>query len=144
MPRHLGRPKGAKNKTTIERNRIAAEIAARTVIDAKTTGKKLAKEVLDDLMHLFVGMAAHHQPTPPGAPPVAGARPDEARFEKYARLALETARALASYQSPTFRAIVVAPAPDANQPEQRKRFTLTIFEGGKPPPPMIEQKANRK
>jgi hypothetical protein len=121
-----GRHRGTPNKATIEK----ALIAARTVAGAKLAAKKLAKEVLEDFMLLFAGMAAHHQPTPPGHPQ----NPHESKTEflRYAGMAIDCAHKLAPYQSPTFRAVMVAPAPDANAPEKRKRFTLTIFQGGKP------------
>lgn len=38
---------------------------------------------------------------------------DEDKFGKWARLAIECAAKLAPYQSPTFRAVVVGPTPDA-------------------------------
>jgi len=60
-----GRHRGTPNKATTEK----ALIAARTVADTKVAGKKLAKEVLEDFMLLFAGMAAHHQPTPADRPP---------------------------------------------------------------------------
>jgi hypothetical protein len=91
-------------------------------------GEKLAKEHLSDLLNVFAGMATYYQPTFPGMP-TQNPNADEDKFEKWARLAIECAAKLAPYQSPTFRAVVVAPAPDANQPEKRKRFTLSIFDG---------------
>lgn len=103
-----GRSKGTPNKATIEKDRIAAEIAARTVADAQVSGKKLAKEVLDEFMHLFAGMAAHHQPLPKGQINADPKRnPDRAEFDKYAMLAVDCARRLAPYQSPTFQAIAI-------------------------------------
>lgn len=124
--RRGGRIKGIPNKATIQK----ALIAERTVADARSAGRKLAKEVLDDFMHLFVGIAATYQPLPPGTEPRPGATPDEPMFEKYARLAVETAKNLANYQSPTFRAIVVAPPPE-EKGEPVTRFTLTVFEGSR-------------
>lgn len=108
-----GRPRGAlnlKTRETLERQRLeeqakkaerAAEIAARRHI-------KLAKDVLEDFMQLFAGMAAAHQPWPEQQ----GHNPNEneAKFEKYARLAVDTASKLAPFQSPTFKAIAVAAA----------------------------------
>lgn len=120
--RRGGRVKGMPNKTTIER----ALIAERTVADAQASGKKLAKEVLDDFMQLFAGMAAHYQPTPPSAPRQ-NANQNPAEFEKWALHAVDAARMLAPYQSPTFRAVVVAPAPPQNSGRKQTRFTLTIF-----------------
>lgn len=106
-----GRKRGSRNKAVIERERIAAEIAARTVADAKISGKKLAKEVLDDFMHLFAGMAAHHQPIPKGQPIPPGRDPDRAMFEKYAQMAVSCAADLAKYQSPTFKAVQIVDQP---------------------------------
>jgi hypothetical protein len=57
-----GRPRGP-SKATIEK----ALIAERTVSEAKTSGKKLAKEVLEDFMLLFTGMASDFQIGPPAA-----------------------------------------------------------------------------
>src|SRR5262249_43413537 len=58
--RRGGRLKGSRNKATIER----ALIAERVANEAKMAGKKLAKEVLDQFMVLFAGMAAYYQPKP--------------------------------------------------------------------------------
>jgi hypothetical protein len=115
----MGRPRGSKNKAVIQREIIAAEIAQRTVIEARTGGKKLAKEVLEEFMHLFAGMAASRQPLKPEElaelPPEEQLKraPDEEAFEKWARLACEVAADLAKYQSPTFKAVAVSidPAP---------------------------------
>jgi hypothetical protein len=122
-----GRKKGQPNKATLEK----ALIAENVVTEARATGKKLAKEVLDDFMGIFAGMAAYYQPLPAGTVALPGRRrrrPNEAKFENYAKLAVQCAKDLARYQSPTYQAIMVAPAPDQNQPEMRKRFQLTIFE----------------
>lgn len=130
--RRRGRPEGAKSKSTIERELKAARDAEAAV----NSGRKLGKEVLDEFMHLFAGMAAAYQPLPPGTEAVPqGREPNEGKFEKYARLAVQCARDLAPYQSPTFRAIMTAPPPptNPNQPGLRKRFTLTIFEHGAAP-----------
>lgn len=96
-----GRVKGKPNKTTIEK----VLLAERAVAGSRDAGKKLGREVLEDFMLLFAGMAAHYQPQP-----VAGAHPNEHedKFDKYARLACETAKWLAPYQSPTYRAIMVS------------------------------------
>lgn len=107
----MGRPKGVKNKTTIERERIAAEIAARTVMDARKAGKKLGKEALEDFMNVFGNMSVHFQVT---YPEIMAARQSrdlavreemayrENQFIRYAELAIQCARFLAPYQSPTY------------------------------------------
>jgi hypothetical protein len=102
-----GGPKGPRGpqKKTIERALIAEQVVRR----AEMSGEKLAKEILNDFMQLFAGMAASVQPLPPGTkrPPGRG-KPSVRAFEKWARLAVETATQLAKYQSPTFRAIAVS------------------------------------
>lgn len=108
--RRGGRAKGTPNKATIER----AVRAEADVIKHEVSGKKLAKDVLEDFMFLFAGMAAAYQPLPPGAAVPAGREPNEGKFEKWATLAVKTAADLAKYQSPTFRAHAVTttmPAP---------------------------------
>lgn len=107
-----GRKKGGLNKRTIEK----VEEARIAVENSRGAGKKLAKEVLEDFMHLFAGMAASYQPLPPG---IVDARrqPDEEKFQIYAKLAVDTAKALADFQSPKFRAIMVtAPTGDPEKP----------------------------
>jgi len=107
--RGQGRKPGIPNKATVER----ALEAAKQNAEAKANGKKLAKEVLEEFMLLFAGMAAAYQPLPPGTPVPPGREPNEAKFITYAKLATDTAADLAPYQSPTFRAIgVMAPNPD--------------------------------
>jgi len=118
--RRGGRVKGVPNKATIEK----ALLAERAVEQARLNGKKLGKERLEELMEIFIGATAYFQPTiTPGVPSTTG---DWDKFEKWARLAMECAAKLAPYQSPTFRAIVVAPPPAES--DITKRFTLTIFE----------------
>jgi hypothetical protein len=119
--RGAGRPRGP-SKATLEK----ALIAERTVSEAKAAGKKLAKEVLEDFMLLFAGMAADFQIGPPGAAP--NLRADENKFWKFAEAAIDCAHKLAPYQSPTFRAVVVAPGPDPNQSEKTMRIRLKIFD----------------
>lgn len=103
--RPAGRNKGTPNKATTER----AEIARLQNEEARRAGKKLGKELLEDFAHLFAGIAASHQPWPAAM----GKNPheNEERFLTYARLTVEAAKALAEYQSPKFRAIMVH-APD--------------------------------
>ena len=55
------------------------------------------------------------------------AREHEARFERFARYAIDCAHKLAPYQSPTFRAIQIAP-PQNEQLNTVTRFRLTIFD----------------
>ena len=114
-PKIGGRTKGTPNRRTTE----AVERARIDVENAKASGKraiegikkKLAKDVLEEFMMLFAGMAAAYQPLPAGVSPPPGRTPDEGKFQTYAKLAVDTARALADFQSPKFRAIAVVAAP---------------------------------
>lgn len=138
--RRGGRAKGTPNKATLER----ALIAEQEIERAKSSGRKLAKEYLQEFLPVLAGMAAHYQPLPTGMPIPEGRAPNEAKFEKWFGYVLETASKLAPYESPTFRAIVVAPPPPQNKGGRVTVFTLTIFdeEHGQPPPaPLVVEHA---
>jgi hypothetical protein len=87
-----GRAKGTPNKATVERTLIAARVTA----EAEMRGQRLGKEILAKYAAICYGMA--------DARLLEG---NVVEFEKYARLACT--RDLAPYQSPTFRAVDVAP-----------------------------------
>jgi hypothetical protein len=110
-----GRTRGTPNKATIEK----ALVAAARAIDAKAAGRKLAKEVLEDFMLLFAGMAAHFQAAPPGTPPNPYA--DEGSFWKCSEGAIDCAAKLAAYQSPTFKAVAVVPQPALSSTDFERR-----------------------
>lgn len=99
-----GRVKGTPNKATAEREALLARVAAEQ--NQRPPGRKLAREVLDDLMHTFLGMAAQAQPLPEGVVPMPGQKPDPLKFVEYATLAGSFAKDLAAYQSPKFKAVV--------------------------------------
>jgi hypothetical protein len=131
-----GSKKGQKYRKTIERE-ILAE---RVMNEAAMSGKKLGKEVLEEFMVLFMGVAAKFQPTAPTeqALQVWAKSANEPMFEKYAKLALKAASDLAAYQSPKLAAVqVVAPPPERGA--VKKRFTVGIFDGqGRPAPRHID------
>jgi len=118
-----GRRKGDKNKTTIEReerDRLIREAAAAaltkdTVIETldrkNTPDSRRAKKVLETFMELFAGMAATHQPLPPGQvlspADVTRRQPNPALFKEYATLAIDAAKALAPFQDPRYSAMIV-------------------------------------
>jgi hypothetical protein len=78
--------------------------------------QKLGKEILAKYAARFDELAdARH---------LAG---DAAGFERWARLACATAKDLAPYQSPTFRAVVIAPPPDKPGDDVRV-INLKIFD----------------
>jgi hypothetical protein len=98
-----GRKAGVRNKTTQRR----IDAAERAILLAKAGGKRLAREVLEDFLELFSAIALTHQPALPGAE--RNLNYDEKKFEKFARLAVDTATALASYQTPKLKAVLVGP-----------------------------------
>jgi hypothetical protein len=79
-------------------------------------GQKLGKEYLAKYAGLFDEMADERR--------LAG---DVAGFERWARLACATATDLAPYQSPTYRAVVIAPPPDKPGDDVRV-INLKIFD----------------
>lgn len=127
-----GRQRGTPNKRTIEK----MEQAERGIVETRKRGKKLAKERLEEIMELAGGLAAHFVPVRPE-----GQRPNpnanEPLFAKYFSLYLDAARYLAPYQSPTFRAIMIAPpAPEKTmEGEKVRRYRIGVFDhAGKPIP----------
>jgi hypothetical protein len=138
-----GRKAGVRNKT-MQRRIDAAE---RAIVLAKAGGKRLAREVLEDFLELFSAIALTHQPAPPGAE--CNPNYDAARFEKFARLAVATATALACYQTPKLKALLVSPELGQRQSNGAERISpeelaSRLKERGLPPSvfgvdaPMIE------
>jgi hypothetical protein len=127
------RPRGSKNKTTIERELIAArqleerEDAMRDgrheMAAARRSGRKLAREVLDDLMQLGMGLTASYQELAGLTPQrlmaqgeqtvINGAMED--KFWKAAEFTKDCATALANYQSPRLKAAIPMGAPPIPQ-----------------------------
>lgn len=103
-----GRKDGSKNKATIERELLAERIMAE---QKQKPGRKLAKEILDDFMHLAMGLAAQYQPLPYGVAVAPGQTPDEEKFFKYATMAGDFAGKLVKYQSPTMGLMKVSIEP---------------------------------
>ena len=120
-----GRKPGTPNKATIEK----AIIAERIVNEAEMKGRKLGKEVLEEFMVMFAGIAAAHQPGEATREAIKAwsNTKDQVTFERYASLATTTAKELAKYQSPQLRAVMVAPAPQPNQGAKKTKFTFDIF-----------------
>jgi hypothetical protein len=115
--RRGGRKRGSLNLATRER----AAIAARAVTEAKASGRQLAKDVLSDFTEIFKSMAVRYQPL------AGNANADEAKFEKWARLAVDCAARAAPFQSPTFRAVTVVP-PDKTREDDVTVINLKIFD----------------
>lgn len=116
-----GRKRGGANKATIEREALAQRILAE---QAGKPGKKLGKEVLDDFMQLFTGLAAFHQPLPPGQLAGPNQAPDEEKFKTYAKFAIECAKELAGYQSPRLKAVLLSQEVVPGGPAQQAGGTV--------------------
>jgi hypothetical protein len=126
-----GRKPGVPNRATLEREaearlgmereRLLLEAKAaegeRAIKEAAAQGRKLMKHIGFDLAHLFAGLAAFYQPYPqwrqdPASGKAVNANPnfDERKFREYAKLAAETARDFAGYESPKLSAVLVGSA----------------------------------
>lgn len=123
--RRGGRQKGTPNKVTAEQ----ALSAERVLAKAKVSGRRLGKEVLDYYMHVFAEIADTERAAALTEKPE-NAREHEARFERFAKYAIDCAQKLAPFQSPTFRAIQIAP-PQNEQLNKVTRFRLTIFDNNR-------------
>jgi hypothetical protein len=77
--------------------------------------------VLSEFTEIFKSMAIRYQPL------AGNADADEAKFEKWARLAVECAARAAPFQSPTFRAVTVVP-PDKAREDDVTVINLRIFD----------------
>jgi hypothetical protein len=96
--RPQGRPPGALNKRT--QNQLLD--AKRAVAEARAQGRKLAKEVADDLMHIWANMAMEVRPITKrelerGVPP--NPKGDEAKFKALSAILLGWVTVLLPYQS---------------------------------------------
>jgi hypothetical protein len=130
--RGRGRLPGTKNKSTIEREtRARLELEAREaemhegmedIRSARRAGNKLAREVLEDLMRLGMGLTATYQQlaglTPEQISTTRGVASNsemEKRFWYAAEFTKGCAVDLANYQSPKLKAQVpMGPLPDSN------------------------------
>lgn len=125
-----GKQRGTPNKATrerLEQERVAKQ-AQQEVDKARAANTKLGKDILEEFMKNFAGMAAYYQPLPDGTPVPAGRKPDEKRFLTYAKLTVETAAQLAQFQSPRFKAIAIMTPPptpiEASRPKGSNVVTI--------------------
>jgi hypothetical protein len=101
-----GRTKGTLNKRTVQKLNEASQ----HISEIKRQGRKRAVEVLDELMHTAVGAAASYQQRMLAAGDKAAAG-DIELFWLAMKCAGDFAKALAPFQSPTFKAIAVTVGP---------------------------------
>jgi hypothetical protein len=99
-----GRQPGTRNKRTS--NQLLD--AKRAVAEARATGRKLAKEVADDFMHIFANMAMEVRPVTEreirrGVE--ANPKADEAKFKALSAILLAWVTALMPYQSAKLQTI---------------------------------------
>jgi hypothetical protein len=92
--RRGGRQKGTPNRKTLERRLITERMLEHP--SAGVESGKLGRDVLAQYMCTFDELAEQYRKT------------NEPKFRQYAELAVACAKALAPYQSPTYRAIVVS------------------------------------
>lgn len=125
-----GRVKGTPNKATterLERARIAKQ-AQQEVDKANLAKQKLGKDILEDYVGAFHNMAVVYQNRIATAY-AAGQEPkasDIAAFKEWGGMVVSTAKNLADFQSPKFKAIAIQ-APPPSHPA---------------PPPMIGKDGN--
>ncbi len=128
-----GRKKGVPNKSTILRQQKQAEVIA-AVVDS---GKPMALTVLQKAMEFAEGAVATFRPRTKGEL-LAGMPPnpdgDIEEFGKWFDRWLKCVTELAAYQSAKIKAME-APTPPPAAGSNRKRFTLRVFEGGRPNAP---------
>lgn len=113
-----GRKAGGKNKATLEAELAAAQsqlvlIEQQREADRAGRGRKPAVDVLDDIMHAGYGLMAKHQPLEPGEAiaPGSGREPDDAKFHLYLDITKDAAKALAPFQAPKFKSVVIGVDP---------------------------------
>lgn len=137
-PRSGGRKKGTRNKATMER----AEMAKRQLVEARKPGVKLGKDQLSEIMGIAISMAAFHQPQVIGKPPPEGevdtrelryrTGTSAAEYKEFLKMAMDAAKAVAPYQSATYRATIDA-TPDTLPMDEEIVYRLHAFDsGGRP------------
>src|SRR6516225_6471089 len=99
-----GRPPGSRN--THSKNMVLE--ARQAVAEARAQGRKLAKEVADDFMHIFANMALECRPVTAreierGAKP--NPKADEPKFRMLSAILLNWVSCLIPYQSPRFQQV---------------------------------------
>ena len=131
-----GRKKGTPNKATTERKLLAAEVERRRAATSVGREREMAIEKLERYGNMAEGAAALHRPTSPSEIQ-AGQAPNPlgswSEFREWLMCAARIARMQVDFQTPKLSAVAIALPPPV-QTEERKRFTLTVFEGGKPLP----------
>lgn len=103
-----GKRKGQFDRATLEAELAAAQHQLVEMTKKRQAGRKLAIDVLDDVMHLSMGLAAKHQPLEANELAGPGRVPDDAKFHTYLELTIETAGKLAAFQSAKFKSTTIS------------------------------------
>lgn len=126
--RRGGRQKGTKNRRTLERERLAAQAAAAGAAGLDPaqvpTAQKLGKQVIQDVMNLYLGLAAQRQRLP-------GWQQDAAFFEHLDKAA-QWATELAPYESAKIQTLRVGGDP-TGVPIKNETTTKPAAPAGPPP-----------
>ena len=113
-----GKRPGTRDRATIEAELAKAKQQLELVAKRDRAGKKLAIEVLDDVMHVAYGMMAAHQPLAPGEALVPGRTPDPVKFAEWMATTVSAAKELAPYQSSKYKSVALhLEAPIGGAPE---------------------------
>jgi hypothetical protein len=136
-----GRTKGTPNKATVERlerERIAEQVslqaavaaqsapaAEREIAHAGAERRKLGRERLEELLEIAIGATAFFQPgLKNGVEQNQNA--DWAQFQKWFQIAHAVAATVSPFQSPTFRAIMVAAPPPKHDEDLRSGDVIPL------------------
>lgn len=103
-----GKRLGQRDRATLEAELAAAQQQLIELTQKRQAGRKMAIDVLDDIMHLAMGLAGKHQPLAHGEQPGPGREPDEAKFDRYLEMTGEFAGKLAGFQSPKFKSTSIS------------------------------------
>lgn len=126
-----GRIKGvSRNKATVLRETKRAEVIA-AIVDS---GKPLALTVAQKAMEFAEGAVAAYRPTMAAELAAGKPRNPDGNHEEFGKWFDRWFRAIemmAKYQSPQIKS-TEAPTPPPEPGTNKKRFTLRVFEGGRP------------
>lgn len=124
--RRGGRSRGVPNKKDVVKHLVGEvldgtdgqkrikDVVARELAKMAQPPRNSRKaiDILDTLMQLSMGLVARYQPRPDGGMET-NPQADETKFQTYLPIALNSAKELAKYQSPTFKAIALQEVPAA-------------------------------
>jgi hypothetical protein len=136
-----GRTKGTPNKATLERlerERIAEQVALQTavaaqcapgaereIVQAGAERRKLGKERLEELLEIAIGATAFFQPTLKNGVEQ-NPNADWTQFQKWFQIAHAVAATVSPFQSPTFRAIMVAAQPTRHDEDRKSGDVIPL------------------